>query len=150
MEMTDVRVPYIQEGEYGFTNNEDRLRGAQQFRDDAERDGWVKTPTYGTESVERASSLSKDGFKMLILTRDNSADGRGKKYEATVNIWAPDRLSVNTPQFYDFNELVRRTRVCSKCNAKDVDTERYSFAGRCCSACLPAMRTATEQPGWCD
>lgn len=147
---TSERVPYIQEGEYGFTNNEDRLKGAQQFRDDAERDGWVKTATYGSESIERTSSLSRDGFKMMVLTRDNSADGRGKKYEAAVHLWGPDRLSIPTPRFYDFNELVRLTRVCTKCKAEDVETERYSFAGRCCSACLPKMKAATEQPGWCD
>lgn len=28
------------------------------------------------------------------------------------------------------------------------DQERYSFAGRCCKECLPAMKDKYEQPGW--
>lgn len=143
-------LPYHQEGDYGFTNDVNLLRATEQFRDAATADGWSIKPTYGSEDVSRASSLERDGFKMMILTRDNSDRGEGKKFEAAVHIWGPDRLAIETPQFYDFNELKRLTRVCSSCKAEDVDTQRYSFAGRCCSACLPKMRAATEQPGWCD
>lgn len=31
-----------------------------------------------------------------------------------------------------------------------VTTSRYSFAGRACEQCAPALRAATEQPGWND
>lgn len=143
-------LPYHQEGDYGFTNDVNLLRAAEQFRDAAAADGWSIMPTYGSEDISRASSLERDGFKMLVLTRNNSAVGHVKKYEAVIHLWGPDRLAVETPEFYDFNELKRRTRICASCEAEDVDTERYSFAGRCCSACLPKMRAIAEQPGWCD
>jgi hypothetical protein len=149
-EKIEQRQPYRKEGEYGFTNDVNRLRGAEQFRDDAAADGWLKEPTYGHESVDRASRLTRDGFVIQVLTRDNSAEGRGKKFEAAVHMWGPDDLAVDPPEFYDFAEIKRRTRICSACKAEDVETQRYSFAGRCCEACLPKMRAATEYPGWCD
>lgn len=143
-------LPYRQEGDFGFTNKVELLRAAEQFRDAAKSDGWEMRATYGSESIERASTLERDGWSMMVLTRNNESEGRGKKYEAAVHIWAPDRLAVEVPEFYDFAELRRRTRVCSHCKTQDVDTQRYSFAGRCCEVCLPKMRAATEQPGWCD
>ena len=142
--------PYRQEGDFGFTTDARLLKAAEQFRDAASADGWGMRATYGSESIDRASTLWRGRWSMMILTRNNESDGRGKKYEASVHIWAHDRLAVEVPEFYDFAELQRRTRVCSNCKAEDVETQRFSFAGRCCEACLPKMRAATEQPGWCD
>ena len=53
-----------------------------------------------------------------------------------------------------FNQLVSKcindADVCPKCK-KIVGIEnmhQYSFAGRCCEKCLPAMRQEYETPGW--
>jgi len=144
--MTD-RVPYLPSGEWGFTNDPLRLAGAQQFRDDAVADGWNIAPTYETEAVDRAAKLRRDGYVMMVLTRTKL----GKwAFEAQVNIWGPDGLAINPPEFYDFAEIESRTRICSYCKKTDVETQRVGFAGRCCADCLPDMRKRIETPGWCD
>jgi hypothetical protein len=132
----------------GFTNDEARFRAAQELRDAAVADGWSIRPTYGSEDIGRASTLDRDGFKMLVLTREISATSRKWKYEAAVHIWGPDGLSIDSPQAYDWNLIRGSIRRCGYCKADDVDTQRVGFAGRCCAKCLPAQRARIETPGW--
>jgi len=134
--------------DFGFTNDRADLERVIQFRDAAVADGWVMTPTYDFESVDRASHLHKDGFVISILSRDNSEAERNYKYEAQVSIWGPDGMAIKPPQTYDWPTIQAGLRTCNKCGATDVNTERYSFAGRCCAACLPEMRRQHERPGW--
>lgn len=148
--MNTETFPYYKQGEFGFTNDERNLKAVMQFRDAAVADGWSIRPTYSSEDVSRACTLERDGFKMLILTRDNRMESGRWKFNTEIHMWAPDRLAVAVPPFYDFEEIVRRTRTCASCKAENVDTQRYSFAGRCCAECLPKMRAATEGPGWCN
>lgn len=148
MTETIEKLPYRTIGDWGFTDDINIFRATEQFRDDAAADGWSIRATYGSEDISRASKLNRDGFVMQILTRDNSSEGRGRKFNACVSIWGPDGLAVAVPEFYDFAELSRRTRICAYCKREDVATERVGFAGRCCAECLPKMRTAIEQPGW--
>lgn len=139
---------YYKAGEYGFTNDPDLLAATQAWRDAAVADGWSVEPTYGDhEPVESAAKLTRQGWVCLILTRTKEA-GRKWRFEAEVSVWAPDRLRVETPAFYDFEALVAGTRVCSACKAADVETQRFSFAGRCCAACRPEMARQTEQGNW--
>jgi hypothetical protein len=134
--------------DFGFTNDDARLRAAQAYRNAAAADGWLLRPTYGSESVERAASLDREGFKMMVLTRDNS-EKKGKwKHEAQISIWGPDGLAITPPEIYDFSEILAGTRRCGYCKTQDVETERVGFAGRCCAKCLPAMRAKIEKPGW--
>jgi hypothetical protein len=134
--------------DFGFTNNDARLRAAEAFRDAATADGWSMRATYGSEPIERASTLTRDGYTMQVLTRDNS-EKKGKwKHEAQISIWGPDGLAINPPEIYDFAKLKSLTRHCNYCKTDDVDTQRVGFAGRCCAACLPAMRAKIETPGW--
>lgn len=143
--------PYKPVGDFGFSNDRSHLDSVVAYRDAAVADGWSIRGTYEpSESVERAARLQRDGFVMQVLTRDNSERAHGKKFEASVHIWGPDGLAVTPPPLYDFAEIAARTRVCSACKKRDVDTERYSFAGRCCAECLPEMRRRHERPGWCD
>lgn len=86
---------------------------------------------------------------MMILTRD-PAGGSKWKYEAEVNIWGPDKLAIRPPATYDFAAIQAAQTTCSHCKKTGVKTQRYSFAGRCCEACLPEMRRKHEGPGWCD
>jgi hypothetical protein len=146
---TNEKLPYTPVGDFGFTNSADHIESVRQFRDAAAADGWSIEGTYEpSESIDRASRLTRDGFVMQIITRDNIGKGGSKHFEASVHIWGPDGLAITPPNFYDFKEMVARTRRCSACKAEDVDTVRYSFAGRCCNACLPEMRMRHEKPGW--
>ncbi len=134
-------------------NNIEHLQQIQKFRDDAVKDGWSIKPMYDHESVESASSLSKDGFCMQILTRTddlNKYPNVKTLYEISISIWGPDSLQIEPPQEYDMQKIVEGMRFCKHCGKTDVDTFRYSFAGRCCKDCLPALREKHEQPGWCD
>ena len=134
-------------------NNIEHLKQVQKFRDDAVKDGWLIKPTYDRESVESASSLSKDGFSMLILTRTHDLKlypNIKNLYEAKVSIWGSDGLAIEPPLEYDMQKIIDGTRFCKHCGKTNVDTFRYSFAGRCCKDCLPAMREKHERPGWCD
>lgn len=135
--------------DFGFTNDSAKLKAAEDYRDAAAADGWKIRPTYGSsESAGRASSLDREGFKMMALTRDNSGNGGKWKYEVQISLWGPDGLAIAPPEIYDFAEIRARTRRCGYCKDEDVDTERVGFAGRCCGKCLPAMRTKIETPGW--
>lgn len=144
------RVPYYSTGMFGFTDDEARMESVRQYVRDAITDGWTIEPTYTTESVERAAHLKREGFVMSVLTRDNRDRKSKCPYETSISIWGPDGLAISVPSVYDFAEIQRRIRVCSACGKSDIDTERYSFAGRCCAECLPAMRAKHEKPGWCD
>lgn len=149
MNAADTKLPYRPAGQFGFSNLEEHLESARQYRDAAAEDGWSIRGTYEpSEPVDRAARLTRDGFVMQVITRDNSGQEYQKRYEASVHIWGPDGLAVAPPEFYDFAEIVARTRCCASCGKSDVKTVRFSFAGRCCEACLPELRRVHEQPGW--
>lgn len=142
----------MEQSDFGFTNDKDIFEWVKAFRDDAVNDGWVITSTYPFESIDRVSNLSKDGFKLMILSRDNS-DKNGKwKYEAQVNAWGNDGMVIRISLFqkYLWDYLVAGLRKCKNCGSENVDTFNYSFAGRCCAKCLPEMKKKHEYPGWCD
>ncbi len=123
-----------------FKPDAQEMKRVQDFRDAAIKDDWLIEPTYpGYEDMSYASSLSKDGWNMMILTRPN---------EASIDIWAPDKMSITVPKEYNFEEIKRMVRHCENCGADDVDTQRYSFAGRCCANCRPEMAKKHEYPGW--
>ena len=147
--------------EFGFTNDDKVYREVVAFRDAAIADGWVHRPTYESEPEERACRLSRGGFTMQILTRSRDNEvldpSRGYhhsihgkwKYEAQVNIWGPDGLCISPGSpVYDMERIKAGLRRCDACGAKDVETQRYSFAGRCCAKCRPEMAAKYEKPGW--
>lgn len=149
-------------GEFGLTNDDKEYREVVDFRDAAIADNWAHHATYGNEAEDRASRLSKDGFTMKVLTRSRDNEVldpksgyhhsiHGKwKYEAQVSIWGPDRLAINVTPPYNWEQIKAGLRRCHACQAEDVDTQRYSFAGRCCANCRPEMAKQHEKPGWCD
>src|ERR1700675_3073414 len=102
--------------DFGFTNDDARLHAAQAFRDAAAADGWSMRSTYESESIDRASTLRRDGFTMQVLTRDNSEQKRKWKHEAQISIWGPDGLAIKPPSTYDFAEIMARTRRCGYCD----------------------------------
>lgn len=135
-------------------NNIEHLQRVQKFRDDAVKDGWSIKPTYFPhESVESASTLSKDGFVMSILTRTEDLikyPNVKNLYEAEISIWGPDGLAIEVPDHYDMELIKKNMHKCSQCGKFVDETVRYSFAGRCCKDCLPVLREKYEKPGWCD
>jgi len=133
--------------DFGFTNNEELYQQAGVFRDAAAADGWEIEPTYGTESVDRAASLTKDDFVMRVLSRTHE-EGSKWKYQAEVYIWGPDGLAINPPNKYDFEAIKEKVESCGYCNAKGVPTQRVGFAGRSCETCLPEQKKIQEYPGW--
>lgn len=111
-------------------------------------DGWTIEPTYpGHEPVETAWRLSRAGFSVQGLSRPE-ADRMTPC--ASVHIWGPDALQIKPPPVYDWDAIVRGSRTCTACGAQDVDTQRYSFAGRCCAACRPEMARQHEQGNWTE
>lgn len=114
---------------------------------DAVADGWSIEPTYSQEPVERAARLRRDGFSVQALMRDNDRP-HGRTIETSIHVWGPDGLAVRPGLKYNFDQLRAGLRTCNSCRATDVPTRRYSFAGRCCEACLPAMRAKHEQGNW--
>jgi hypothetical protein len=128
-----------------------QVERATKFRDAAVADGWSIEPTYeGSEDVSRAAKLRRDGFVMSVLTRTPTDKPYQNYYEGSVSIWAPDGMSVKTPNEYSYEAIVAGVRTCNECGATDVETHRFSFAGRCCAKCLPAARRVAEPPGWAD
>lgn len=130
-----------------YTRDKDQLLRVTVWRNAAIADGWRAEATYGdSEPIERAATLTRDGFKCMILTRTMEHGW----YEAGVSIWGPDRLAITPPLTYDWDAIVAGLRKCGYCNATDVGTMRVSFAGRCCSDCRPMVSAQLEEPGWCD
>ena len=135
---------------FGFTNDDAKFQAVADWFDAAIADGWLAEQTYKHEPLERAARLRRDGFTAQILRR-SEANGRkpGKwKYEAMVSLWGPDRLAINPPFPYDMTAIIAGLRTCNACGATDVETQRYSFAGRCCAECRPEMARKHEYPGW--
>ena len=131
--------------QFGHTNNREYFDQANAFREAAKADGWECSPCFGGESAESYAKLSKDGFKMHVCARTNV----GKwAYQAEVSIWAPDGLAIHPPTTYNWTLIQAGVRTCNSCGATDVDTQRFSFAGRCCAACLPKMRELHEKGNW--
>lgn len=147
--------------EFGFTNDDKVYNEVVAFRDAAIADGWTHHATYESEPEERAACLYKDGFTMRILTRsrDNEVlcpergyhhSVHGKwKYEASVHVWGPDGLGISLlGPVYDLGQINTGLRRCDSCGSEDVDTQRYRFAGRCCTNCRPELARKYEKPGW--
>jgi len=100
---------------------------AAKWKSDALADRW---------SQEDDIRVKREGFTAQI--RHDS-----------VFVWGSDGLVINpAPIIYSWDALIAGLRHCHHCGHSDVDTVRYSFAGRCCKACLPEMRREHEYPGW--
>lgn len=134
--------------DYGYTNSDSEIESVRQFVADAIADGWVQSKRYDSEPVERSCELTKDDFKMAVLTR---VGGVGKwKYQTSIHAWAPDRLAIRLKEKYDWSIFENAQTTCNLCFKTGVETQRYSFAGRCCSECIDQARKDHEQPGWCN
>lgn len=131
---------------FGLTNNVTALSGAIQYIEDAVDDGWNSEPTYTHEGISSAATLTREGFKIMVLAR-TLTESRFR-YQANVSIWGPDGLGIRPPELYNFEHIKEGLRVCNECGEADVDTFRYSFAGRACKDCLPAMKKNFEGRGW--
>jgi len=141
--------PYTPKGEHGFRSaieSEAALAGVRQWRADAIAAGWTHEPTYGeSESEDRAMRLhGPRGWTAQTLARPHERGGA----TAMIYVWGPDGLAVDVPPFFDEQALEAATRLCSRCEASDVETQRVGFAGRVCAACITDARKEVERPGW--
>ena len=132
--------------EFGLTNDEKEFNEVSAFREDAIADGWEAKPGSASELIEDYAHLNREGFKMHVLSRKN----QGKyKFQAQVSIWGPDGLAIGLlGPSYNWEEIKAGLRRCNNCGKQDVETQRYSFAGRCCAGCRPEMAKTHEYPGW--
>ncbi len=132
--------------EFGFTNNQAHYDAVIKFRDDAVRDGWSCVPTYDNhESMERAASLEKEGFKCHILSRTKVGKWR---FAAQVSLWGPDGLCITAPMEYDWEKIKSGIKRCVYCGKEDVtDIVCVGFAGRSCPECAPAENKKLG-PNW--
>lgn len=133
--------------DWGYSNDATRFNEINQFVADAVADGWTLEQTYDSEPSMRACKLKREGFVISVITRKNV----GKwKYEANIHAWAPDKLAVIVPAVYSWDAFKDSQTTCNLCLKAGVETQRYSFAGRCCADCIEQARKDHEQPGWCD
>lgn len=98
---------------------------------------------------------TKDGVGIYIVPRKGYID-TWEAFENNGEIRAGLHLADGIDPEASLNEIVNKAlavlNVCPVCG-KSVpfnEQHRYSFAGRCCSECLPAMREKFEKPGWYD
>lgn len=143
---SETHLPYVQHGDWGFTHDPVHLRAVAQWRDAALADGWTGEAMSSEEGIDRRIRLTREGWVVHCITRESTE--AGKKHEASISVWAPDGMVVKVPAFYSMHGLIARSRWCSRCKAKDVDTQRVGFAGRVCTPCLEPARKAVETPGW--
>lgn len=134
--------------EWGYTNKESDIESVRQFVRDAVNDGWTQEQRYPSEPVEQSCKLAKDGFVISVLTRTQVSSKW--KYQASVHAWAPDGLVIRLSEIYKWETFQNAQTTCNLCLKTGVQTQRYSFAGRCCADCLSEARKKHEQPGWCD
>lgn len=128
------------------------------WRDCALADGWSLEPTYQHEPAESHGTIAIDTrigmFKGHVMARPSKRGETERDWSlgmGEVTVWAPDSLQIRVPLIYPGIEaIIAMTRHCNNCHADDVDTQRYSFAGRCCAACRPEMARIHERPGWTD
>lgn len=134
--------------QFGFTNDAAHVEAVRAFVQAAVADGWSIEPTYPThESVESAARLKRDGYVLMVLSRDRGETSR-YRYEAKVSGWGPDGLSIRVPKTYSWDAITSEPTTCRHCGATGVETFRYSFAGRACPVCVPGLRAMYERPGW--
>jgi hypothetical protein len=133
--------------QFGLTNDEQEIDEVSAFREAAIADGWEAKPGSAGELIESYAYLTKDGFTMHVLARRQ--EGMKFKFQASVNIWGPDGLAIQlTGPIYDWESIKAGLRRCAECGKEDVDTQRYSFAGRCCADCRPELAKKHEYTGW--
>lgn len=151
---------------------------AERWRDSALNDGWTMRQTYVHEDVNRASTLQRlivphGLFKVHIITRPNVLSGEDKDWSlggGEISAWGPDDLSIKVPLEYPGLKYFADALVtCPHCHRgpnreyfqerdavpfadeyNPVATRRYSFAGRTCDACAPALQKVHEREGWND
>ncbi len=111
----------------------------REWLKDAVKDGWILIDPNG-ESVS-GELITEDGkWQMYASIYKNDCD---------VSMWAPDNMQCVVLNKYE-RPSKRLMRICEHCGAEDVDTFCYSFAGRACAKCLPALKEKYEYPGWCS
>ena len=131
--------------EWGHTNNPTYIEAVRAFRVAAAADGWGVVPTYPPEPIDNAAKGTKEGFVFHTIARGSV----GKwLHQASGSLWGPDGLAIDPPKVYDWNFIQAAVKHCNYCGADDVAVQRVGFAGRCCHACLPAVRQKVEYPGW--
>lgn len=132
---------------------EEMRQQASQYRADALADGWTSEPLSKWESEDTWSRLHRDEFTLQIVARfprprsDHSMEI--KKPEGAVHAWGPDGLALKIGYQYSWDEIQAGLTICNECGAHG-ETFRFSFAGRCCAACLPEMKKKHEYPAWAN
>ena len=123
------------------------VAAANEFRVDAEADGWIFAKTYGHEPVEHAFKGRREGYVLLGIARPGS---KNLLPTGSISAWGPDGLALSPiPVLYPGLDVLKTlARHCPECGAKDVDTVRVAFANRCCEQCAPKLRAKLEKPGW--
>lgn len=132
--------------DFGHTNDLEHLKNVRDFVALAKIDGWTCEPTYPSHEPESAAcKLHREGFLAQVLMRENQGSWKAC---TIIHLWGPDGLAIEPPFPYDWEKIKAGTRTCAACGKTDVETQRYSFAGRCCAGCRPEMAKRHERPGW--
>jgi hypothetical protein len=133
-----------------YKSREAEYEDTVNFRNDAIRDGWSIEPTYAGESENRSCTMKRDGYTMMIITRDSGDETNAYRYGSSVAIWGADGLGIEPSFPYNFKTIVDGTKKCDFCHATVEKTFRVAFANRSCKDCLPAAKAKLERAGWCS
>lgn len=117
--------------------NKSTKTSIKAWLDAALADGWTSEDT-GDKTYWR---IERAKFKVAITMRP--------KVSPSVNAWAPDGLSLQLPDVYDWKQLKANTVVCQHCGAVGRVT-RLAFCNRACPSCREKLAPTLEAPGWAD
>lgn len=107
------------------------------FEGSAIEDGWQGELMFPGDPD--AVKLTKDGWVIQVVRRNTESE-----FHCTLAVFGPDSLQITIPSnesgpVYDFDKMKENLRYCKNCESKNVDTFRYSFAGRCCAECRTSL-----------
>jgi hypothetical protein len=128
----------------------EQQEAVKAWRDAAVADGWEIAPTYGNhEPVTSAASMTREGFKAMVLTRENLNPDLPKPIcKFNVSAWAPDGIAIRVKFPYNWENIKAEVTTCPVCNRTSIPTIRVGFANRSCDECAPELRKRIERPGW--
>lgn len=118
-------------------------------------------------------------YRAMVQSRPNEGDPADQNARdvsmgnGDINVWGPDGLTIPVPLIYPGQQYFKDALVtCPHCHRgpngryfascateaeewpahllTPVATFRYSFAGRTCKECAPALIAIHEKPGWND
>ena len=121
---------------------------AESWRVALRADGWESSPIYNQyarDHGDRSFEYHRDGWTIHIY--DQPAHFKTER-QISIAAWGPDRLAVELPEVYNFEQMERNLLLCCYCKKYVSETVSIGFAGRCCPECRKLHAHEVEYRGW--